>query len=166
MRSQKKLIRTIAVTLAAIFMLLTTAAAVEPVPLPDFQLTAADGSVVRSSALPSQGNWLLIYVQPRNQFSDNLLKLFKKDQYPALAQHAVIVVSGSTDDMKAAQTRFPELALATWYADTDKSAFGLMKLTGAPMILGIKQHTISWSLSGILSDANVAKSIVNTWLAG
>jgi len=161
--------RTIAVTLATVFMLLMTAAtavAVEPVPLPDFQLTAADGSVIKSAALPTQGNWLIVYVQPRNQFSDNLLKLFKKDQYPALAQHAVIVVSGSTDDMKAAQTRFPELALATWYADTDKSAFGLMKLTGAPMILGIKQHTIAWSLSGILADVNVAKSILNTWLAG
>ena|SRR6267378_2300350 len=166
MRSQKKLMRTIAVTLATVLMLLMTAVAVEPVPLPDFQLTAADGSVIKSTALPSQGNWLMVYVQPRNQFSDNLLKLFKKEQYPALAQHAVIVVGGSTDDMKAAQARFPELALATWYADTDKSAFGLMKLKGAPMILGIKERTITWSLSGILSDVNVAKSILNTWLAG
>jgi hypothetical protein len=147
-------------------MMLLTAAAIEPVPVPDFQLTATDGSVVKSSALPSTGNWLIIYVQPRSQFSDNLLKLFKKEQYPTLAQHTVIIVSGSVDDVKTAQTRFPELAPATWYADTDKSAFGLMKLTGAPMILGIKQHTIAWSLSGILADVNVAKSILNTWLAG
>jgi hypothetical protein len=92
--------------------------------------------------------------------------LLKKDQYPTLAQHAVIIVGGSVDELKTAQTRFPELSSATWYADPNKSAFSLMKLTGAPMILGIKQQTISWSLSGILSDVNVAKSILNTWMEG
>ena len=72
------------------------------------------------------------YIQPRNQFSDNLLRLLKKDQYPTLAQHAVIIVGGSVDELKTAQTRFPELSSATWYADPNKSAFSLMKLTGAP----------------------------------
>jgi hypothetical protein len=166
MRVQKKFLRAIALTLGMVFLLSMVAGAVEPVPLPDIQLTAADGTTIKSTALPSQGNWLMIYIQPRNQFSDNLLRLFKKDQYPTLAQHAVIIVGGSVDDLKNAQARFPELALATWYADTNRSAFGLMKLTGAPMILGIKQRTIAWSLSGILADVNVAKSIVNTWLQG
>jgi hypothetical protein len=78
----------------------------------------------------------------------------------------VIIVGGSVDDLKTAQARFPELAAASWYADPNRSAFTLMKLTGAPMILGIKQRTIAWSLSGILSDVNVAKSILNTWLEG
>jgi hypothetical protein len=163
---QKKLLRAIAISLGMVLLLSIMAAAIEPVPLPDIQLTAADGTTIKSAALPTQGNWLMIYIQPRNQFSDNLLRLFKKDQYPTLAQHAVIIVGGSTDDLKTAQARFPELALATWYADTNRSAFTLMKLTGAPMILGIKQRTIAWSLSGILADVNVAKSIVNTWLQG
>jgi hypothetical protein len=166
MRIQQKFIRSIAVSLGMLFLLSIMAAAVEPVPLPDIQLTAADGSTVKSNALPSQGNWLIIYIQPRNQFSDNLLRTLKRDQYPTLAQHAVIIVGGGIEDLKTAQTRFPELALATWYADTNKSAFGLMKLTGAPMILGIKQRTITWSLSGMLSDVNVAKSILNTWVEG
>ena len=163
---QQKLVRAMAITLGVVFLLSMAAMAIEPVPLPDIQLTAADGSTVKSSALPTTGNWLLIYIQPRNQFSDNLLRLLKKDQYPTLAAHAVIIVGGSTDDLKTAQSRFPDLAAATWYADTNRSAFSLMKLTGAPMILGIKQRTISWSLSGILSDVNVAKSILNTWLEG
>lgn len=166
MQVQQKFMRAIVVTLGMVFLLSVMAVAIEPVPLPDIQLTAADGSAVKSAALPSQGNWLIIYIQPRNQFSDNLLRLFKKDQYPNLAAHAVIIVGGSVDDLKSTQARFPDLALATWYADTNRSAFGLMKLTGAPMILGIKQRTISWSLSGILSDVNVAKSIVNTWVEG
>jgi hypothetical protein len=165
MQVQTKL-RAIAITLGVAFFFSMVAAAIEPVPLPDIQLTAADGSTVKSSALPTTGNWLIIYIQPRNQFSDNLLRLLKKDQYPTLASHAVIIVGGSTDDLKTAQSRFPDLAAATWYADTNRSAFSLMKLTGAPMILGIKQRTISWSLSGVLSDVNVAKSILNTWLEG
>jgi hypothetical protein len=163
---QQKLLRAVAITLGMVFLLSVVAVAVEPVPLPDIQLTAADGSTVKSSALPTSGNWLIIYIQPRNQFSDNLLRLLKKDQYPTLAAHAVIIIGGSTDDLKTAQARFPDLASATWYADTNRSAFTLMKLTGAPMILGIKQRIISWSLSGVLSDVNVAKSILNTWLAG
>src|ERR1051326_8001765 len=97
---QQKLIRAIAITLGVIFLLSMAAVAIEPVPLPDIQLTAADGSTVKSSALPTTGNWLLIYIQPRNQFTDNLLRLLKKDQYPTLAAHAVIVVGGSTDDLK------------------------------------------------------------------
>lgn len=166
MQAQQKFLRAIAITLGIAFLLSTLAVAVEPVPLPDIQLTAADGTTVKSSALPTTGNWLIIYIQPRNQFSDNLLRLLKKDQYPTLAAHAVIIVGGSTDDLKTAQSRFPDLATATWYADTNRSAFNLMKLTGAPMILGIKQRTITWSLSGVLSDVNVAKSILNTWLEG
>ena len=165
MRVQHKFIYAIAMVLGMAFLSMT-AGAVEPVPLPDIQLTAADGSIVKSSALPSQGNWLIIYVQPRNQFSENLLRMFKKDQYPNLAQHAVIIVGGSVDDLKNAQTRFPDLAAASWYADTNRSALGLLKLTGAPMILGIKQRTIAWTLSGILSDVNVAKSVLNTWVEG
>jgi hypothetical protein len=165
MRVQRKL-RAIAIILEMAFLFSLAAGAVDPVPLPDIQLTAADGSTVKTSALPSSGNWLMIYVQPRNQFSDNLLRLFKKDQYPTLAQHAVIIVGGSVDDLKNAQARFPELSAASWYADTNRSALGQLKLTGAPMILGIKQRTIAWTLSGILSDVNVAKSILNTWLEG
>src|SRR5689334_24523020 len=112
MRTQPKLIRAIAVLVGMAFLLSIMAIAVEPVPLPDIQLTAPDGTAVKSSALPTTGNWLIIYIQPRNQFSDNLLRLLKKDQYPTLAQHAVIVVGGSTDDLKTAQARFPDLASA------------------------------------------------------
>ncbi len=78
MRIQKNFVRAIAISLGMIFLLSIMAAAVEPVPLPDIQLTAADGSTVKSNALPSQGNWFIIYIQPRNQFSDNLLRLLKE----------------------------------------------------------------------------------------
>jgi hypothetical protein len=144
--------------------LATVAGAVDPVPLPDMQLTSIDNQPIKTADLPSKGNWVLIYVQPKSQFSDNLLKLFKREQYPGLEQHAVIIVGGSVDDLKSVKSKYAELDQATWYADTTKNAFTQLKLHGVPVVLGVKQQTIEWSLNGVLSDVSVAKSIVNSWI--
>ena len=144
--------------------LATLAGALDPVPLPDLQLTSIDNQPIKTAALPSKGNWVLVYVQPKSQFSDNLLKLFKREQYPGLEQHAVIIVGGSIDDLKSVKSKYAELDQATWYADTTKDAFTQLKLHGVPVVLGVKQQTIEWSLNGVLSDVSVAKSIVNSWI--
>ena len=144
--------------------LATLAGALDPVPLPDLQLTSIDNQPIKTAALPSKGNWVLVYVQPKSQFSDNLLKLFKREQYPGLEQHAVIIVGGSIDDLKSVKSKYAELDQATWYADTTKDAFTQLKLHGVPVVLGMKQQTIEWSLNGVLSDVSVAKSIVNSWI--
>ena len=148
----------------AVLCLAALAAAVEPVPLPALQLTSIDNLPIKNSDLPAKGNWLLIYVQPKSQFSDNLLKLFKREQYPGLEQHAIIVVGGSVDDLKGVKAKYADLDQAIWYADTTRTAFTQLKLHGVPVILGVKQQTIEWSLNGVLSDISVAKSIVNTWI--
>src|SRR5215467_3612243 len=135
------------IILTILLTLATFALAVEPVPLPAFQLTAADGSTVKSADLPSKGNWVLIYVQPKSQFSDSLLKGLKREQYPNLEQHAVMIVGGSIEDLKSIQSKYTDLTQASWYADTDKSAYTQLKLHGAPVVLGIKQQTIQWSLN-------------------
>ena len=150
--------------LITLILLVSFALAVEPVPLPNFQLTTGDGQTVKTADLPAKGNWLLIYVQPKSQFSDNLLKLLKREQYPNLEQNAVIIVGGAVDDMKAMQSKYTELSLAAWYADTAKNAFTQLKLHGVPVVLGIKQQTIQWSLNGVLPDTNVSKSVLNSWI--
>ena len=148
----------------AVLCLVTLAAALDPVAIPELQLTSIDNAPIKTSDLPSKGNWVLIYVQPKSQFSDNLLRLLKREQYPSLEQHAIIIVGGGLDDLKAVKAKYPELDKATWYADTTKSAFTQLKLHGVPVVLGVKDQIIQWSLNGILSDVNVAKSIVNTWV--
>lgn len=148
----------------ALVCLVTLAAALDPVAIPELQLTSIDNASIKTSDLPSKGNWVLIYVQPKSQFSDNLLRLLKREQYPSLEQHAIIVVGGTLDDLKVLKAKYAELDKATWYADTTKSAFTLLKLHGVPVILGVKDQIIQWSLNGVLSDVNVAKSIVNTWV--
>lgn len=148
----------------AVLCLVTLAAALDPVAIPELQLTSIDNAPIKTSDLPSKGNWVLIYVQPKSQFSDNLLRLLKREQYPSLEQHAIIIVGGSVDDLKAIKAKYSELDKATWYADTTKSAFTQLKLHGVPVVLGVKDQIIQWSLNGVLSDVNVAKSIVNTWV--
>lgn len=149
---------------AAILLVASLAMAIEPVPLPSFQLTSLAGQTVKSGDLPSKGNWVLIYIQPKSQFSDNLLKLMKHDLYPNLEQHAVVIVGGSVDDLKNTQSKYPDLSQASWYADTDKTAYSQLQLHGAPVVLGLRQQTIQWSLNGVLPDTNVSRSVVNTWV--
>jgi hypothetical protein len=145
-------------------LLASLALAIEPVPLPSFQLTSSTGQIVKSADLPSKGNWVLIYIQPKSQFSDNLLKLMKHDLYPNLEQHAVVIVGGSVDDLKNAQSKYPDLTQASWYADTDKTAYSQLQLHGAPVVLGLRKQVIQWSLNGVLPDSNVSRSVVNTWV--
>jgi len=148
----------------ALLLLASLAWGIQPVPLPSLLLTSAAGQTVKSADLPSQGNWVLIYIQPKSQFSDNLLRLMKRDLYPNLEQHAVIIVGGSVDDLKSTQSKYPDLSQASWYADTDKSAYTQLQLHGAPVVLGLRQQTIEWSLNGVLPDSNVSRSVLNTWV--
>src|SRR5215475_15743653 len=105
----QKRVHKVLAAVVAVLCLVSFALAVDPVPLPDLQLTTADSQPIRNADLPSKGNWLLIYVQPKSQFSDSLLRLFKREQYPSLEQHAVIVVGGTVDDLKAVKARYAEL---------------------------------------------------------
>jgi len=73
-------------------------------------------------------------------------------------------VGGSLDDLTAMKSKYAELSQANWYADSTKAAYAQLKLHGVPVILGIKDQTIQWSVNGVLQDVNVSKSIVNTWV--
>jgi AhpC/TSA family len=136
----------------------------EPVPLPALQLTGMDGQTVKTSDLPSKGNWLLIYVNPKSHFCDEMLKQMKKDQYPDLAANAIFLVGGTVDDAKALQAKYPDLAAASWYADPNRDAFTLLKLHGVPAVIGINQQTMKWTVNGMIPDAGTFKAILNSWI--
>lgn len=140
------------------------AMAIQPTPLPDFELSTIDGQTVKSADLAGQGHWLLIYVQPNHHFSDRVLRLLKKQDYPQVAAHSIVIVGGSADDAKALKAAYPDLASAGWYADTSRSAFNQLHLHGIPVILGFDKKTMLWDLNGILPDLSTEKSIVNSWL--
>lgn len=142
-----------------------TAIATEPMPLPDFELTALDGRSIRTQELASNGKWLLIYVQPNCRPCDVLLKLVTEPEFSALAGRLVIVVGGaSAGEAASMAARFPDLAGAGWYAHRMKMASVQMKAAGSPVAFGILQSTVVWNLNGVLPDPVRMKSILKSWI--
>jgi AhpC/TSA family len=141
-----------------------TLLAIDPLPMPDFQLSSLDGQSVKSSDLPSSGSWLIVYIQPTSHYCDQLVKSLTKERFPNLATHTVFIVGGTVEDAKAAKAKYDELSTASWYADPSRTAFSQLKLHGVPVVLGVRDKTIQWSLNGILSDDKVFQSILNSWI--
>ena len=140
------------------------AGAMDPAPLPAFEVKSLDGRSVASSALGSTGQWLLLYVTPRSRPSTLLMGLIKQDQADASGR-IVVVVGGSLAEAKAACAATPGLARAGWYADPEHSAFDALAIDGAPTAMGLRERVMQWKMQGVLADGHTVKSILLTWLA-
>ena len=146
--------------------LATRTRAMEPMPLPLFEVTALDGVSVRSDRLPLQGKWLLIYVQRHCRPCESVLRLLKKEQVPSGIRRIVVVVGEvAAEDVKRMAEKFPDLVEAGWYADPEKQAFVQLGLQGVPVVLGARGETIEWSLGGLPAPPTDLQSIVTSWLA-
>lgn len=156
-------------TAAVVAVLLALAAqqatAIERRPLPTFQVAALDGTAVASPQLAVGGQWLLVYVAPGCAPCDRLLAAFKAWQTPDLLARTVIVVGGTTDGAKAylAAALPPEVSAIRSYADPLASAWTSLQLTGTPVIIGVKDGAVNWSISGVLNDPRALESAVKTW---
>ena len=134
--------------------------------LSDFPLTRLDGTVVRSgAALPGEGKWLLVYVQANCRPCDRLLSLVKQDDHPELPLRMVIVTGGARDTASGMRDKRVDLAAAQWYADETREAWTALHMAGAPMVFGVRDQTIQWSLSGMLKSDSDVKSILASWAA-
>jgi len=149
----------------AIFLLWSSALiAVQTMPLPTFSVQTLDGQTVQNSSWPTQGKRLLIYVESPCQPCSTVLRTLTKQTYPHLASRAIVVVGGlSPSDAGTLQKQFPDLAGAAWYADPAKNLSSSLKLQGAPVIFGIQDGMVRWSISGIPPDAKQFRSALNTW---
>ena len=142
------------------------ARAAGPSQLPDLELTNLDGSTIRTAAaMPMQGKWLLVYVRPNCAPCDALLGLVKKEEHPDLPQRMVIIEGGATPtDTGAARRQFKELSEARWYADETSKAWTALELSGVPMVLGMNDGMIQWSLGGTNPPKADLKSILASWV--
>ena len=135
-------------------------------PLPDFALTRLDGTVVRSGTeLPGEGKWLLVYVQANCRPCDRLLSLVKHDEHPALPFRMVIIAGGAREGVSGMRDKRGDLANALWYADESREAWTSLHMSGTPMVFGVRDKTIQWSLSGMLKSDSDVKSILASWAA-
>lgn len=147
--------------------LLSTAPAVamDPVPLPAFELKTLDGQTVASSDLGSPGKWLLVYATPQSHPSRTLLGLIKKEENAAAVARIVVVVGGSLAETQAVCDAFPGLARAAWYADPDRGALVALAIKGAPTAVGLQDRSMQWKVDGVPADTRTVKSILLSWVA-
>ena len=156
-----------AAAIAVVFAVVARqAGAIERRPLPTFQVAAFDGPMVASPQLAVDGQWLIVYVAPGCTSCNRLLAALKAWQTPGLLARTVIVVGGTTDGANAylATALPPEVSAIRKYADPFASAWTSLHLTGTPVIIGVKDGTIWWSISGVLNDPRALESAVRTWV--
>jgi hypothetical protein len=143
----------------------SAALAVQQQRLPDFDVTTVDGQLRHSDKLALHGQWLLLYLQPNCLSCESILQLIKrKEDHPELAGRLVIVESGmAIRDLKLLKSRFPELSEAAWYTDGNRSAQMALGLAGVPVVVGVRDMTIQWSLNGILRNVKQYRTILERW---
>lgn len=154
------------VTLAALAALAAGSAhAMQPTPLPAFEVAKLDGLPVASSALGSAGKWLLVYVRPASPTSQRLLRLVRKEEDAGAAAHIVVIVGGSLAETQKVCDSFPGLASAAWYADPDDRASTALDIKGAPSAVGLRDRSMEWKLVGVPADPRTVRSILLSWVA-
>lgn len=136
-----------------------------PTPLPELMLETLDGAAVLGSAeFPTHGKWLIVYVQSSCRPCDTLLNSVKIKDDPPVPANMVIVVGGDANEARAIRNRVPDLAGAHWYTDHPHNAWGALNMTGVPMVFGVKDRTIQWSLKGMPPAGGNLRSILGSWV--
>ncbi len=139
--------------------------AIERRPLPDFAISALDGTAVTSAALVTPGQWLLVYVQLGCSSCDTLIQAVA-DEQGDLARHMVVVIGG-VDAAAAAKLAgaFPTLSAARWYADPARSLADVLSASGAPVVYGLRENMLEWSLIGVVPDEAAYKTALVSWVS-
>ncbi len=137
-----------------------------PMAMPDFQISRGDGTTLSSTQIPQSGKWLFVYLKQNCAGCERFLRVFNKADNPALPPHVVVVVGGMPPDkLDALVAKFPELAQAQWYADPGQSALPPLQIKGSPIIFGVQDSTLNWSVVGVpAGDSTKLKAIFKSWV--
>jgi len=57
----------------------------------------------------------------------------------------------------------PDLQL-TWYADPERVAATALELSGAPVLIGVRNGAVEWQVGGVLNDPAALESVVRSWV--
>jgi hypothetical protein len=150
--------------LASVLFLTATLQAIERRPLPEFAISALDGTEAASSSLVRDGQWLLLYLEMGCSACDSLMRAVVEERTD-FASHLVIVVGG-VDAATAAKLpgAFPRLSAARWYADPTKAFSTVLRTPGAPVVYGLRGNMLEWSLTGVVPDAAAYKTTLVSWV--
>lgn len=140
--------------------------AIERKALPAFTLTTLDGRQVSSRDLVRTGNWLLLSIRPSCGPCDTLLRTIDPTAAPGVAQRVAVVVVGA-DAATAARlaSGFSDLGGIAWYVDSGGTMKDALPVTTAPVVFGMRESTIEWSLAGIVPDAASMQTALVSWIS-
>jgi len=135
-------------------------------PLPDFLVRGGADQEIASSVMSVQPKWLLVYLAPDCRPCNTLMRALPKWQSAELMVRVVLVVAGPTADARTwVEKNLPaEMQNLTWFADPDRAASKALKLTGAPVLIGVRNGQIEWQLGGVLNDPAALESVVRSWV--
>lgn len=162
MKSEFKLL------VALLALIVMASARTLPTPFPAFQIVSSANQTISTSQLPSSDRWLLIYIQPQCGTCQSVLKLLlNQNQLPTVLPKTIVLVGGAgADKVSSIASTYPDLPVAQWYGDPQRNGVSQLALTGAPVIFGLHQGNIQWTLAGALPDTDKFKSILTSWIQG
>jgi hypothetical protein len=138
-----------------------------PAPFPDFKIINSAGQSVSSNTIAPGDKWLLVYIRPQCGPCRAVLNMLNGNELPGAPGKSVIILGGaSVDDMRSMAAAFPNLPSGQWYADPQRNAYLQLALQGAPVVVGLQQNTIRWTLAGVNPDAEKFKSALRSWIQG
>jgi hypothetical protein len=160
MRFIKRAVITIAAVLTA------SVAAAQDRALPEFIVRNSADQEVASTVMSVQPKWLLVYVSPDCRPCNTLMRALPKWQSAELMVRVVLVVAAKHADAKAwiEKSLPPEMHGLTWYADPERQAGRALELTGAPVLVGVRNGILEWQLGGVLNSPSALESVVRSWV--
>jgi len=140
--------------------------AAEDSPLPEFRVLDPEGASVTSRQLTTAQRWVLLYVAPGCAACDDLSRATGRWQPPGQPARIIVVVRGSVQESAAfvEHARPRGTVPVPWFADAAGEAWQALKLSGVPMLIGVEDNVVKWSIAGVLNDPNMVNSVVRTWL--
>jgi hypothetical protein len=76
-------------------------------------------------------------------------------------------VIGGVDAPSAARLAegFKDLSGITWYADPGGTMQGVLPLASAPVVFGLRESMVEWSLTGVVPDAVSMRTALVSWVS-
>jgi hypothetical protein len=156
--------RAIAAVAGLALLLSPSLSATERKPLPQFSVLSLSDQFVDSSTFVLQRNWLMLLVRPDCAPCDRLLAAIPREFEGWPSRVVVIVIDADLAATAAYAARFPDLSGARWYADQSRQSYAVSTLPGTPIMFGLRNNVLEWSLVGLAPDVQTARSAMTTWL--
>lgn len=133
-------------------------------PLPTFSVLAPGGAAVSSVQLSPTPQWVLVYLTPGQKSSDDLVKALAGWQLPPA--RIVVIARASLTDARAYVERASPAGPApvAWYADTTDAAWHALQVRSTPMLSGVRDGALQWTISGVLNDPAMVEPVIRSWV--